>query len=270
MTRFFNNFVVTLLVVCCWAATVSGFSVSRNKGDLPLDQLVGLADEIVVGTVKSKQTNVVGRHFETDYEVDITESLKGKSAAPGQTLKLTVAGGSLTTPPLTQYVQGTASMYTGEKVALFLSSKPPKMSQDAKRRLGSKSKLASSPRIVGMSQGKFSVIKDEVSGKEKITRFNLEDYGIAPNDVALEKSLRALEMRVLNTVDAPVVPADGQAKACSRPDCLAPFHGHPKDRSKAAAINVSGQQAIEKAGQGGAVPVQDLEQFKDQVRKFAR
>lgn len=262
-------FKILILMSFCMAMSVAGSALTQKGGDMPLDKLVALSDDIVVGKVKSKTVNVVDRHFETDYEVEISETLKGKNYAPGKPMKMTVVGGNLTTPPLTQYVQGMPYMVQGETVALFVNRKPAKLQESARKRLG-KSKLASTPRLVGMSQGKFSIITDEKTGKQKVTRFNLENYGLAPNDRALEKSLQAIETSKLRSVDAQILQETGNGKECDSPGCLSPHHGHPAKQSRNAKVNASGEEAAVQAEQGGPIPVQDLQQFKDQVRKFAK
>jgi len=258
------------LVGCFAALTSAGFSLSKGKGNLSLEELVALSDEVVVGHVKDKKVNVVGHHFETDYDIEVSETLKGKSA--NKRMTMTVMGGTLTTPPLTQYVQGQAFMHKGEHVALFVKTTPAKISEDQKKRFkaakgSDKSKLLNTPRVVGMTQGKFSVITDKATGREKVAKFDLEEYGFAPNDIALEKSLQALETGRLKKQDGQVV-QPGEV-ACKSPACLSPAHGHPAGNSKNAQINATAQQATQ-AAQGQPIVVQDLQDFKDQVRKLVK
>jgi hypothetical protein len=255
--------IIAVVIACSATCAVAA---SKRGADLTLQQLAKNSEEVVIGKVKDKKTRAAGRHFETDYEVEVTEHLKGKSLSTGKSVQMTVPGGVLTTPPLTQFVQYQPHMFVGEEVALFLKTSPVNLPAHVKASAAANSKLATTPRVVGMNQGKFSVLTDEVDGKKKIVRLNLEDYAMVPGDEAAERTLKALARHELRTTTAPVVQLSIPKSGAESRDPLEVTNStNPATYEKRA----SAVEAAKRIKARGAVPVQDLQEFKDQVRMFA-
>lgn len=247
--------------------TVSPATATVRFGkEMTLEQLTKNSESVIIGQCTSKQVRLVGRHFETEYEVKVTDRLKGKDHAPGQVLRLALPGGEMTTPPLTQYVQGVPQMFKGEEVALFLKDTPPKLPQTIAERADRNSKILTSPQIVGWSEGKFSVFTDQRDGRRKIARVNLENYGYVAQDRVLERVLHAVASGDLSTTGGPVVDLGGGL--VTTPDGKAML-----DRTAAASAKLESKpktpDVLGSMSKRGPVAVQDLDEFKNQVRQFA-
>ncbi|MGI8906534.1 MAG: hypothetical protein ACR2IE_08600 [Candidatus Sumerlaeaceae bacterium] len=239
-----------------------------GKTELSLEALTKQSDEIVIGKVKSKSTHVVGRHIETDYEVDVVESLKGTSRV-GSQVEMTVIGGALTSPPLTQFVEAQPLMIRGEDVALFLRTSPPKLTKHQTSRLSevdAKSKLLRTPRVVGMNQGKFSIITDK-QGRRKVTKINLEERGIMPEDTVLSKTLSAIGSGRIRTTARPVVPAS--APSTSTDDKRDPLERTNTDAKKLKR-GLNSEQTLHSVDSSGPIPVQDFDEFRQQIKSFTQ
>lgn len=262
--------VATLLV----AGTSTAY-IKRGK-DMTLEQLTRAADAVVLGRCTGKSTRWVRGHIETDYEIVVSEKLKGsKSFNPGATVHLTVMGGESTTPPITQYTELQVHMYKGEEVALFLRTTPAGTEKARERAARIGSKLLTTPRVVGMNEGKFTVVVDETDGRRKLTRVNLENYGFMPQDMVLQRVLRAVARREVTVTDQPVVELggglvtspegkaliDAAAAGSKAPVSVAPA---PDEKSDPGS-----QSVIRTIRRGSPIPLQDLEEFKNQVRQFA-
>lgn len=236
---------------------MDAYAVRRRGDERTLQRLTAEADSVVVGECKSKKVNVVGLHFETDYEVEIQESLKGGKHPGGSKVLLTVPGGTLTTPALTQLTMGQPHMFQGEQVVLFLDEKPRQLPAEMAKRADPKSKLLTTPRVVGMYEGKFSVLKDS-QGARKVTRLNMESMGYAHDDQVAQRVLSAMGNGELKVTNGPaVVPSSpsGSAPAAS----AAPKANMPRTAGFSQALNTP----------GSLPPVQDFEEFKALVRGFA-
>jgi hypothetical protein len=254
-----------LCAVLCIVAGLS-FGAVRKKGTpMSLEQMTKASDSIVVGKVKGKSAGFVGTHIETNYEVEVSESLKGNAFHVGAQVPMTVVGGSVTTPPLTQFVEAQPFMYPGEEVALFLSTKPPQVSSEQAKKLDPKSKLLTTPRVVGMNQGKFTIFTGS-DGKRKLTRVNLEERGVMPSDAVLSGTVAAIAANKLKTVNAPVLPV--QAVAAGANDTRDPLEATSVVDPASGKVN---PHAAVGHGEGsGPIPVQDFDEFKTQVLRFSQ
>lgn len=254
----------TSLVCFCLILAVAGpsYALKRTGKERTLEDLTKQSDSVVVGTCKAKNVNWVGGNLETQYEVEVSEQLKGTKNRPGKMLMTTMPGGESTTPPLTQLVQYTAHMYVGEDVVLFLKDSPPQPSPSVRQRMNSKSTAWSGPWLFAWNEGKFSVVTDKATGQRKITRVNLEDYGIAPQDASMRSILHAVATGGIKTVNQPVVEIGGGVATTPQGKAI---YDH------AAAARASQQSVTTPAfAKGiGSLPIQDFDEFKAQVRRFA-
>jgi hypothetical protein len=254
--------------VLALALGTTAWAAKRTGKDMSLKTLTDQSDSVIIGKCKDKNVQWVDKHLETSYNVEVQETLKGKSFKQGQTMAVTVPGGELTTPPLTQYVEMVPTMFPGEGVALFLKDTGPEAPPSVKARINPKSKLWTSPQVVGWSQGKFSVYTDKKDGRQKIARLNLEQMGAVPQSRALERLLHAVASGDVAVTSAPVVDlGDGVQTTPEGRDLF-------NRLSKAESANSANAAAVKK----NVVPTsrgpeqlkaQDLEDFKAQVRKFA-
>jgi hypothetical protein len=257
-----------LLIGCVGSSALSfAFSQSANN-EMSLEQLTKNADEVVLGKVEGKSAGFVAGHIETTYDVSVGEQLKGKTYRSGTKMQLTVMGGDLTTPPLSQYVQGQPLMYKGEDVALFVKTSAPKLSAAQQRAVSSlstktNSKLFSTPRVVGMQQGKFTVFTGK-DGRKMLTHINLEDRAMVPQAGLLDKTVQAIANGQVKTTAGPVVPVTKSAAANADP-----LEQKPVDPSKLKRVTDE-KQAITELHSGDPFPVQDLEEFKSQVKQFSQ
>ena len=234
------------------------FGLSRKGGEMPLDRLTKQSDDIVIGQVKAKNVNVVGRHFETDYEVEVGETLKGKSYKSGQRFTVTIMGGELTSPPLSQYIQGMPVMYQGEDVALFLNHRPLQNPAGKAPKVEANSKMLTTPRVVGWKQGKFSIVTDKVDGSRKIMRLDTELFNMIPQDMIVKETLGLVSKRQLRVTSGTVV--SQKSSAVSGREAL-------EQTQNAQNFDRSGNTAklANSINTAGGLVVQDLNDFKNQV-----
>ncbi|MCX7019135.1 MAG: hypothetical protein WCK47_01220 [bacterium] len=251
------------------AAASLCYGAQRLGKEMNLEQLTLNSDSIVIGTVKSKKVSVVDRHFETDYEIEVSEQLKGDGKGPGQKFVLTTPGGEITTPPLGMFVQLQTHMFAGEEVALFLNEKPRQISPEMAAQIRGDTKLLTTPRVVGSYEGKFSIITSPSDGRKKIMRYSLEKLGYVPNDKTMQRVLRAVASGDLPSTSAPVIDLGGglfttpQGKAML--DKAVSESGTGKIDRKA-----SDEQIINSLKRSSAVNVQDLDEFRSQVQTFEK
>lgn len=238
---------------------------TRVGGQMTLQQLTRASDTVVLKTCTDKQVRVVGRHVETDYTVKVTEPLKGKRTA-GQVINMTYPGGELTTPPITQAVQGMPHMLRGEDVALFLDEKPVRLPASIEARRDSKSRVTVGPRIVGLDEGKFTVFTDKATGQRRVTRISLENYGYAHQDKVFQTVLRAVATNQMNTTSGTVVALGGGVYTSPQGKALLDRIRLPEPPKNVAR---SAGEVRSTIGKREAPIVQDLESFKAQIKTFA-
>lgn len=192
MLRYFYIF-LTLIILCfsnsVWALYYEALS---------LEDLVRKADVILIGKCVDKQCEFVAGHIETRVKIQTSEYLKGRLAAE---FTLTLLGGELSSPiPLGQYVQGMPQFYKGEEVLLFLETRQipeqqkkindlllrPDLPENYKQSL-SRSTLPNSPTVVGLWQGKWTILTDKLTGEKRVSRFRMEDLGFVHDDLVAQK-----------------------------------------------------------------------------------
>jgi hypothetical protein len=269
MFRFSIRWRPLFAVLSILALTAAANAFSRRGKEATLEELTNSADSVVIGKCKSKTVNVIGRHFETDYEIEVSDSLKGKSLQANSKLLITVPGGELTTPPITQMVQGQAHMFAGEEVALFLDEKPLNLSSELSKKIDAKSKVATTPRLVGMYEGKFTVFTDQRDGKRKISRINLEERGFAHQDRVLQRVIRAVASGEIKSEAGQMIPLGNGLYTTPAGKAMI---DQAKSRSIPDEVNrtPTENQVMSAYKKGGPFVVQDLEEFKQQVRGFVK
>ncbi|GIX45222.1 MAG: hypothetical protein KatS3mg130_1630 [Candidatus Sumerlaea sp.] len=242
------------LVAVCWGDV--------QRAPETLQSLATKADTIVHGTCVGKEVGLANRLIFTTYKIKVQEPLKGKGVNSGDTMSLTLPGGSFSTPPVSQAALGMPAIVQDEEVVLFLKNPDPSTVKKA-----TVPQLASSPQLVGWWQGKFTVFTDPADGRKKVTRINPERYGFIPRDDVLSTILRALANGELQTSDTSnLVDAGGGLK--TTPEGLEMLN---------RAVKISqGDQAASKAHaqkgpqQRNPVPAQTLDEFKASIRKCAQ
>lgn len=139
-------------------------------------ELVELTDVIVVGQVDKKDARWIGRHIETTYGIRTKEYWKGDL---GDSFEFTQMGGELQRPlPIAMQADGAPRFFEGEQVILFLEK--PKKKPDGKgvSNLPPESKLPASYKVVGWTQGKYTIIKDPKTNQDKVLRLGMEDVKV--------------------------------------------------------------------------------------------
>ncbi len=130
---------LSLLTVIVWISTAS-YATTVER--LDLDDLVRKAGSIVVGKVTNSRTywSAGGKIILTTYTVEVEENLKGR---PARSVELTTIGGRIGNVEL--HVSGMPSFEKEEKAVVFVEN------------------TGAYQTVVGLGQGKFTVVNDEVS-----------------------------------------------------------------------------------------------------------
>lgn len=156
--------------LCAQFATVEA-QVYSNR--LTLDELVKRADIIVVANCDERETSWTNQNLVTHYTLRPSEFMKGyyDLNKDGQ-FEIEELGGVLKNPPIRQQVAGEANIKKGEEVLLFLKQNqkkfPDKTAEDDPRLLASQK--IDGLRIVGMAQGRFTVVEHPESGEKIVTK----------------------------------------------------------------------------------------------------
>lgn len=185
------RFFFKILLLCSFLLIVVNGAFSTTMNSYTNEEIASQSDEIIIGECVKKQSKWVGGHIETTINIKVSEVLKGTRKA-GDNLEITQAGGELKNPPIGQYIPMMPHFYEGEKSLLFLSSKHPKKPKNTKQTKNPNSKLQTSPYVVGMYQGKFTIVEDTKSGKKYAVRYNFEKVNMLPKDEYNKKIDRAL------------------------------------------------------------------------------
>ena len=181
-----------LLMLIFLSSILISYVYPTTVANLTLKDLTLKADDIIIGKCTDKKSQWVGSRIETTIKIKVSEVIKGKKAA-GEEVEITQIGGELSQPiPIGQYVPGMPQFYTGEETLLFLSTKRPELSESTKQRQNPKSKLVTSPYVVGLAQGKYTIIADKKTGTKYAVRYNVENLGLVPNDEINKKMEKAI------------------------------------------------------------------------------
>jgi hypothetical protein len=133
-----TRILLTLTFVLLLSTITQATTVER----LTLDGLVKKSSRIVIGKVRNSRTywSSNGKLILTNYTIDVQETIKGP-AAP--TVELTTIGGTI--GDLTLHVAGMPVFARDENAVVFVES------------------TGAYSTVVGLGQGKFTVVGDEVS-----------------------------------------------------------------------------------------------------------
>lgn len=124
--------------------------------EMSLEEMVGESDEIIIAetTSMNSYTRLNGTRIYTDIHFKVRQKIKGK-VGENEELKLTIYGGTVN--GITTYVVGGPQFVTEQTYLLFFKATvvPP-----------FKTKYS----VVGLSQGKFEIMKDPSTNQQVITR----------------------------------------------------------------------------------------------------
>lgn len=176
-TTFPAIFVVALILLP--VLTVTASSIRKMN----LDELTAKADVIAVGQVEKKESFWAGSRIETTVKIKAEEYWKG---ALGPEFEITQLGGDVLKPlPISMHADGEPRFFEGEKVVLFLEKPGFRPEKPSGKNPGSK--VAASYKVLGWAYGKYSVIFDPETGKEKVVRLGLLNARIADRKVLEER-----------------------------------------------------------------------------------
>ncbi len=195
-----------MVVVCLFGAAAVQAQMEKRLG---LDELVDKSDNIFVATCTEKNVVYKNGSFVTKYKLKVSENLKGEAKVDKDgVMEMEELGGVSPTSkfPVTQYVQGMANMTPQEEVLLFTATPTynPKL-QDYNQK---PAVSTTSPRIVGRSQGRFTVVRHPESGERLVSSVAMEPMPGAqhtPLFVQSEKALRAAESTSVTTAQNNIV-----------------------------------------------------------------
>ena len=161
---------LSILLLLASVLPIDATTVKR----MDLDGLVAGAQEIVVGRVRNSATYWAGdgRLILTRHTIEVSETLKG---ANDGTVEITTVGGTI--GDLTLYVAGMPAFQPGEEMVVFVEAAGPYRT------------------VLGLGQGKFSVVDDFVSNNVS----NLEFTDPGPGSVTRMRFRRfreAIQQRV--------------------------------------------------------------------------
>ncbi len=194
-------FAVILLGLLC-LCTTSATAVYMKK--LSVEQIAKKADVICIGTIAKKESRWVSGHIETTMTINVSEYLKGNL---GGVVEITQMGGALEEPiPITQHVTGMPEFYANEEVLLFLSTQKRKFAFTPAKAPNPKSRLLDSPQVVGLNQGKYSVITDPRTGEKRVTRFGMRKIAILADGKTADKAFKAMTQPAALPANAPQSP----------------------------------------------------------------
>lgn len=258
--------IVPFAIPTAHAGTVTGRAMT-------MAELAQSSDEIVHGTVEKVEASFRNGRIETDATIAVREGFKGtryslgrnkvaENPAQAPRFTLTTLGGTLPNIPIAQHMSFTPNFAQGEEVVLFLrypESDPVK--RDKALSIRPNSKLPVSPRIVGYFQGKFSVYKDDVTGRRYVSRFQLDGLGLAPTSKTQSSTLKALRSGRLKVSETRLV-ADTPEKAPQLSEIASPRTSTvaPVASEKAIAANLGTT----------VLPVQDFNAFVTQIKEVVK
>jgi len=251
-------------------ASTAAFALTQLTPALSLQQLANEADEIVMGNVVGQDTRVIKNAFETEFHVQVYENLKTRSGEmpAGKVISLTLPGGVLHDPPLTQYAMGQPSFYKGQEVALFLKAPAATAALMQQARNGQpQSTLRSSYKIVGMNQGAFNVITQQGTGEKLVARISLEDYGIINSPEGVKEIEKSIAENKIRTAEGNVVRDADAASAARVKDPLELTNGDSKQLKLEKSLQTA--TLAKELRQRDGITVQKLDAFKNQVSTFA-
>lgn len=264
-----NSFLLRQLAIGCFAmASSAAFALTQLTPALSLQQMANEADEIVMGNVVGQNTKVIKNAFETEFQVQVYENLKTTRGEmpPGKVISLTLPGGVLHDPPLTQYAMGQPSFYKGQEVALFLKA-PAATAAPLQAKNGQpQSTLRSSYKIVGMNQGVFNVITQQGTGEKVVARISLEDYGFINSPEGVKEIEKSIAENKVRTAEGNVVRDADAASSVRVKDPLELTNGDSNQLKLEKSLQTA--TLAKELRQRDGITVQKLDAFKNQVSTF--
>jgi hypothetical protein len=234
-----------------------------------MKELVESSDEIVHGHVEKVESVWRGGRIETDTTIAVMEGFKGGkySLGPGKRaanresaprLQITTLGGSLKQPPIAQHSSFTPYFAEQEEVILFLQY-PTSDAQQRDKLMAAHpgTRLAVSPRITGVFQGKFTVFQDKLSGARYVSRFTLDGLKLAPTRETMSIMVEGLRNGRLAVTQGTLV-ANRVEDAPDLASIAAVTRTVAEDQSRKR--NRLSQPA------SSTLPIQDFSQFVNQIK----
>jgi len=260
------------IVVICLATIMPLSAPASGIINLSLKEIAKTADVIAVGSVEKKEAQWVGRRIETTVRIKAVEYWKGDL---GDSFEITQLGGDMYYPiPVSMRCGGAPVFYEGERVVLFLQDPPPPKSNKDKSPDKAASRLWTSPMVVGWAQGKYTVLSDPATGKDKVLRLGMADARIVDR--------REMDRRLEIAAEYALKCSGGKQKAAA---------GLEKD-PKTATRKISGSKgrmlksrplSPEKSASSGAFEISgetakvlkldkrpELSEFKDRVSEYLK
>ncbi len=144
-----------LILTLLLAAGGSWSSLRAAVVPLSLEELVAIADDVVVVRVTDSRSRAEGRMIVTDAQVQILDSYKGKMKG---TQTFTYPGGQI--GPLVMATPDLAKLRPGEEAVLFVSRPIDRLSKEQKSRYNISSSANASYSIIGGFQGKIDIVEE--------------------------------------------------------------------------------------------------------------
>jgi hypothetical protein len=243
--------------------------VGRN---MTMPELAKRSDEIVHGTVERVEGKWRNGRVETDSVIVVKEGYKGSkySLGPGKQavnkataprVTISTIGGTVQGSPITQHAPLMPFFVPGEEVILFLrypEADPAK--RDKAFAAAPQSRLILSPRVVGLFQGKFTVITHPDTGRRTVARLPLEKYDIAPTEPALKAVIQGLALGRIPTTSGTLVAQ--YPDLADRLGSLQPVQ-----------YNLDTTQSVQRLSQSARtnpIPLMDLDAFVNQIQQNVR
>ncbi len=183
--------------------------------ELKFQELVKKSDHIFTAKCTERKTSFKNGNIVTHYKLKPDDQLKGSLALNKQgEVELEEIGGKLKGPfPMGTYVPGMADIAHDEDVLLFAQKSKPLPANDP--RIKTASLMQNNLVITGLSQGRFSILRNPETGEKLVTRVGRgtdspgEDYKLA---------LRKVMARVEASNPAEVSGGDAASKSTAVAD----------------------------------------------------
>ncbi|MCL5270798.1 MAG: hypothetical protein M1457_09685, partial [bacterium] len=234
---------------------------------LSFEELVAKSDQIYTATCVSRKAEFRNGHIVTTYKLQPVDVWKGdpKRDKSGE-VEFEEQGGALEgAVPLATYVPGMADIGKSEEVLLFTQNPQP----PAREIQGVEHKAAlraDTPRITGFSQGRFSIIRNPVTGEKLVTRVRQGIMPDQPENVSLRQALARA-----NAPDrATTAPQDRARARAARQDYQRKVARHLADVKEQNLLAHEARVAKDPKAKNEFVEFSNLEAVRDQVARLLR
>lgn len=164
---------------------------------MSLDDVIRKSDQIFVATCEAKNSAWRDGNVITAYKIRPSDFWKG--AAPTEkdgTLTIEQIGGSVGVGPLKlgQHFTASVTMIPGEEVLLFTKTH---QTDPALKSIGQKDVFTEGQlQVVGLYQGRYSILTDPKSGMKHALPVGMEAYGVVASDASVKKliSLKSAQL----------------------------------------------------------------------------